>query len=363
MVTTEPRTQSAVAVTAPSRRPAAAAGSGLLASGWGNGVGFVIGAGVLAAVVFASIAYGSKTIDLATVTDALVDYDPTNSEHLIIRSLRLPRTIIGVGAGVALGAAGAVMQGVTRNPLADPGIFGVEAGAALAVVVGIAAFGVGSLTAYVWFAFAGAAAASAVVYGLGSLGRGGATPVKLALAGAAMAALLSSLTSAVLIADASTLDRFRFWAVGSLAGRDGTVAAQVLPFLAVGAVLALASARALNVLALGDDVARALGQRTGLARGISASAVVVCSGAAVAAAGPIGFVGLTIPHVARVICGPDYRWIVPWSIVLGPVLLLGADIIGRLVARPGEVQVGVITAFIGAPFFIALVRRRKLAEL
>lgn len=336
---------------------------GLLTSGWTKGGGLVLAAGLLLFVLFCSVAYGSKTIDLGTVVDSFTAYDATDNDHLIIRSLRIPRTLIGLGVGVALGLAGAVMQGVTRNPLADPGIFGVEAGASLAVVTGTYVFGVSSLTGYVWFAFAGAAIASVVVYGLGSLGRGGATPVKLALAGAAMAALLSSLTSGVLIIDIATLNEFRFWAVGSLAGRDADVAAQVAPFLVAGVVLAFASARGLNTLALGDDVARSLGQRVGLARGVSALAVIVCSGAAVAAAGPIGFIGLTIPHVARAICGPDYRWIMPWSVLLAPSLLLGADVVGRLVARPGELQVGIVTAFVGAPFFIGLVRRRKLAEL
>ena len=363
-VTTEPTIEELPpARPAPVRPRAELLHRGVLSSGWAKGAGVVAAAAVLGVVLFASIAYGSKTIELGTVVDAFTSYDATNNDHLIIRSLRVPRTLVGLGVGAALGLAGAVMQGVTRNPLADPGIFGVEAGAALAVVVGIYVFGIGSLTGYVWFAFAGAAVASVVVYGLGSLGRGGATPVKLALAGAAMAALLSSLTSAILIIDVETLDQFRFWAVGSLAGRDGAVVAQVAPFLVVGALLALASARGLNTLALGDDVARSLGQRVHLARGLSALAVIVCSGAAVAAAGPIGFIGLTIPHVARAICGPDYRWIMPWAIVLGPILLLGADIVGRMVARPGELQVGIVTAFIGAPFFIALVRRRKLAEL
>ncbi len=338
-------------------------GRGLLSSGWTKAGGLIPTAGVLAVVAFASVAYGSKTIDLGTVIEAFTSYDATNNDHLIVRSLRVPRTVVGLGVGVALGLAGAVMQGVTRNPLADPGIFGVEAGAALAVVIGIYVFGIGSLTGYVWFAFAGAGIASVVVYGLGSLGRGGATPVKLALAGAAMAALLGSLTSAILLIDIATLDQFRFWAVGSLAGRDTAIAAQVAPFLVVGVLLSLASARGLNTLALGDDVARSLGQRVQVARATSGLAVIVCSGAAVAAAGPIGFIGLTIPHVARAICGPDYRWILPWSIVLAPSLLLGADVVGRMVARPGELQVGIVTAFIGAPFFIFLVRRRKLAEL
>lgn len=335
----------------------------MLRSGWARGGGLVLAAGVLVLVAFASVAYGSKSIGLGVVVESFTAYDATVNDHLIVRSLRVPRTLTGLGVGVALGLAGAVMQGVTRNPLADPGIFGIEAGAALAVVTGIYVFGVSSLTGYVWFAFAGAAMASVVVYGLGSLGRGGATPVKLALAGAAMAALLSSVTSAILIIDVTTLDQFRFWAVGSLAGRDAAIAAQVAPFLVVGVLLSLASSRGLNTLALGDDVARSLGQRVHIARGVAALAVIVCAGSAVAAAGPIGFIGLTIPHVARAICGPDYRWIMPWSIVLAPILLLGADVIGRIVARPGELQVGIVTAFVGAPFFVYLVRRKKLAEL
>jgi iron complex transport system permease protein len=313
--------------------------------------------------VLASIAYGTKSIPLGTVWDALWHYDRHIDDHLIIRTLRIPRTVVGLGVGAALGLAGAVMQGVTRNPLADPGILGIEAGASLAVVIAIHSFGISSLSSYVWFAFAGAAVASVVVYVLGSLGRGGARPVKLALAGAALAALLSSLTSGILLLDVDTLDRFRFWVVGSLAGRDGTVAAQVVPFLVVGTVLALASARSLNTLALGDDMARSLGQRVHVARGVAGLSVVILCGAATAAAGPIGFVGLTVPHVARAIVGPDYRWILPWSLVLGPTLLLGSDVVARLVVRPGELQVGVVTALLGAPFFIALVRRRKLAEL
>lgn len=335
---------------------------GVLVANWSRGAGLLLATAALAFVGFCSIAYGSKSIALGTVLDAFIDYDGSN-DHLIVRDLRVPRTLIGAAVGVGLGLSGAVMQGLTRNPLADPGIFGIEAGAALAVVLAIFVFGVDTLGGYVWFAFAGAAAAGAVVYSLGSLGRGGATPVKLALAGAAMSALLMSLTYAVLIVDLATLDQYRFWAVGSLAGRDAAVLGQVLPFLAVGAVLALASTRGLNALALGDDLASSLGHRVGRTRALAGSAVVVCSGAAVAAAGPIGFVGLMVPHVARAICGPDYRWILPWSMVLAPVLLLGADVAGRLVARPGELQAGIVTAFIGAPFFVALVRRRKLADV
>jgi iron complex transport system permease protein len=336
---------------------------GLLTSGWTRGTGLLLAAGALAVVGIASVAIGSKPIPTAVVWDALWAYDRSSQDHLIVHTLRIPRTVLGLSVGASLGVAGAVMQGVTRNPLADPGILGIEAGASLAVVVAIHAFGITTLTGYVWFAFAGAALASAVVYGLGSLGRGGATPVKLALAGAAVGALSASLTSAVLLTDVTTLDAFRFWAVGSLAGRDGDIAAQVLPFLAVGMVLAVASARQLNVLALGEDMARALGQRVQLARAVAAVSVVVLCGAATAACGPIAFVGLTIPHIARAICGPDHRWILPWSIVLSPLLLLGADVIGRVVIRPSELQVGIATAVVGAPFFIALVRRRNLAEV
>jgi iron complex transport system permease protein len=297
------------------------------------------------------------------VFDALFHYNPALDDHIIVRSLRIPRTITGLLVGAALGLAGTVMQGVARNPLADPGILGVEAGAALFVVIAIHSFGVATLIGYVWFAFVGAAVASVLVYAVGSLGREGATPVKLALAGAAITAFLGSITTAILLFDVATLDQYRFWAVGSLAGRDGRIATQVAPFIAVGAVMALSSGRSLNSLALGDDVARSLGQRIGLARLFSAAAIVLLVGGATAAAGPIAFVGLTVPHVARAITGPDYRWVLPYSMVLAPILLLTADVTGRMVARPAEVQVGIITALIGAPFFIALVRRRKLAEL
>lgn len=319
--------------------------------------------GALALVSLASVALGSKPIPFGIVWDAIWHYDRSIDDHLVVHSLRMPRTVLGLVVGAALGLAGAVMQGLTRNPLADPGVLGIEAGAALAVVIGIRGLGLTSLTGYVWFAFAGAAVASVVVYSLGSLGRGGATPVKLALAGAALASLLASFTSAILLLDLATLNEYRFWVVGSLAGRDGEIAMRVLPFLVAGAVLALGSAPALNALALGDDMARSLGQRVQLARAVAALAVVLLCGGAVAAAGPIAFVGLTIPHVARAICGPDHRWVLPWSMVLGPVLLLGADVIGRLVARPGELQVGIVTALVGAPFFVLLVRQRKLAEL
>lgn len=319
--------------------------------------------GVLVAVVVASIAVGSRQIPVGTVLDALLDPSRTDDEHVVVRSLRVPRTIAGLLVGVALGLAGAVMQGVTRNPLADPGLLGVSAGASFAVVFGISILGVGSALGYVWFAFAGAAVASVVVYTLGAIGRGGATPVKLALAGAAVSSFLLSMTTAMLLMDQSTLDEYRFWAVGSVAGRDQELIAQLAPFIVVGTLMALAAGPVLNSLALGDDVARSLGSRVGLARAFAATSVVLLVGAATAMAGPIAFVGLTIPHVARAITGPDYRWVLAYSMVLAPILLLGSDVIGRIIARPGELQVGIVTAVVGAPFFVMLVRRRRLAEL
>jgi iron complex transport system permease protein len=326
-------------------------------------------AGLLACVVLlgvvtcCSLGFGAKPIPPATVLDALWAFDGSLDDHLVVRTLRVPRTVLGLLVGVALGLAGAVMQGVVRNPLADPGILGVNAGASLAVVVAIHVFGVGTLLGYVWFAFAGGAVAGVVVYGLGALGRDGATPVKLALAGAATTAFLTSITSAILLVDLATLDQYRFWVVGSLAGRGSPIVTQVAPFIVVGSVLALATSRTLNTLALGDDIARSLGQRVGASRLLAAASVVVLVGSATAAAGPIAFVGLAVPHVARAITGPDHRWVLPYSAVLAPVLLLGSDVVGRLVARPGELQVGVVTALVGAPCFVAIVRRRKLVGL
>lgn len=323
----------------------------------------LVALGTLALVLLLSIAIGSRSIPLGTVVDALLDPSDGNDEHVVIRSLRVPRTVAGLLVGIALGLAGAVMQGVTRNPLADPGLLGVSAGAAFAVVFGISVLGVGSVLGYVWFAFAGAAVASVLVYTLGAIGRGGATPVKLALAGAAIQSFLLSLTTVVLLTDQRTLDEYRFWAVGSVAGRDPDVIAQLAPFIVVGAVMALAAGPMLNSLALGDDVARSLGSRVGLARAFAAAAVVLLVGAATALAGPIAFLGLTIPHVARAITGPDYRWVLAYSMVLAPILILVSDVIGRVIARPGELQVGIVTAVLGAPFFVLLVRRRRLAEL
>jgi iron complex transport system permease protein len=317
----------------------------------------------VALVGLLSLAVGSRSIPLATVIDALTSPDPTAQDHAAVRELRVPRTLIGLMVGVALGLTGALLQGLTRNPLADPAILGISAGAALAAACAVLLLGVASVYGYVWFAFAGAAAAGAAVYAIGSLGRGGTGPVKLALAGAGVTALLTSFTSLILLVDLATLNVLRFWLVGSLAGRDGSVALQVMPLIGVGVVVALACGRSLNALALGDDAARSLGVRLGRARAVVGLSAVGLAGAATAAAGPIAFVSLAVPHVARAITGPDYRWILAYSAVLGPLLLVGADVLGRVIAPSGEIQVGVVTVLIGAPFFVALVRRRKVAQL
>lgn len=317
---------------------------------------------VLVLVAGASLAVGAREVPLATVWQALSAFDPANGDHAVVLA-RIPRTVLGLLAGGALGLAGAAMQGVARNPLADPGILGVNAGAALAVVAGIYIFGVATFSGYVWFALIGAAAAAVVVYLIASLGREGATPVKLALAGAALSAGLSSLMNIILVSSQDTLDRFRFWQVGGIAGRDWTVLLPGLPILAAGALIVLLAGRTLNSLALGDDIARGLGRRVGPSRALVALGIVLLCGTATALAGPIGFVGLVVPHAVRVLTGPDYRWILAFSLVAGPVLLLAADILGRVVLPPGEVPAGIMTALIGAPVFVWLIRRGKGAGL
>ncbi|WP_328332864.1 iron chelate uptake ABC transporter family permease subunit [Kribbella sp. NBC_00382] len=331
-------------------------------SGGARAAGLAVACVVLLGAVLLSLVAGNQWFGPHDVFVAAADFTGSDTDR-VIRYLRFPRTAAGLLAGAALGLAGAVMQGITRNPLADPGILGVNAGAALAVVAAIGLLGVQSLTGYVWFAMGGALIATVVVYLVGSVGRGGATPIKLALAGAALSALLGSVTSAITLLDLSTLNEFRFWVVGSLTLATSAIVAQALPFIALGILLALTLGRSLNQLALGEDLAVTLGTRIGLVRVLAALAVMLLAGTATAMAGPIAFIALAVPHVARALVGADYRWILPWSLVLAPTVLLLADVAGRLVARPDELQVGIVTALIGAPLFIALVRRRKLAEL
>ncbi|HYH28798.1 MAG TPA: iron ABC transporter permease [Pseudonocardia sp.] len=309
-----------------------------------------------------SLLVGIEPISPAQVVAAFTDPAGRDSD-LIVRHVRLPRTASGLLAGAALGAAGAVLQGLTRNPLAGPGILGVNAGAALAAVGALALAGLGSLGGYVWLCFAGAALAMAAVFAIGSTGRGGATPVKLALAGAAVSALLHSLTSSIVLLDHDLFARYRFWLVGSLTRADLATLAQAVPFVAAGLLLALALARPLDALTLGDEAARALGARLAVVRGLGLAAVVVLAGTATAVAGPIGFVGLVVPHAARLIAGHAHARVLPLSALLGALVLLLADVAGRVLLRPEEVQVGVTAAVLGAPVFLYLVRRRRIAQL
>ncbi|MGY1668212.1 FecCD family ABC transporter permease [Geodermatophilus sp. SYSU D00696] len=326
-------------------------------------LGVLVLAGLVVVACAASIAIGTRPLGLGTVWTALTDRSLGTEEAVIVWDLRVPRTALGLMVGAALGVSGALMQGHTRNPLGDPGLLGITAGASFAVVLAITLLGVGTPSGYVWFAFAGALAGTVAVFVLGSAGKGGATPVTLALAGAALSALLFALVRALLVSDSDSLDAFRFWVVGALAGRGADVAWQVAPFIAAGLVLALLNAPALDLLGMGEDVARGLGQRVWLARGLGLAAVTLLAGAATAACGPIAFVGLVVPHVVRAFTGPAHRWLVPCSGLLGAVLLLSADVVGRVVARPGELQVGIVLALVGSPFFVALVRRRRTATL
>ncbi|MDT3439485.1 iron ABC transporter permease [Pseudofrankia sp. BMG5.37] len=317
---------------------------------------------LLLAVSMLAIAVGARQVGLGVILDALRHQQPGNSDHEVVIN-RIPRLFAGLLVGVALGLSGTIMQAVTRNPLADPGLLGVNGGAAFAVVCAISLGGITSALGYVWFAFAGALAVAVLVYAIGAVGGGGATPVKLALAGAAVQAAMLSATTAVLLTDTATFDQFRFWSVGSLAGRRPELVAELAPFVAVAALPALCSGRLLNALALGDEVARGLGQRVGVARaGVAGLAVVLCA-TATSIAGPIWFIGLLAPHLARPFTGPDHRWILPYAALIAPILLLASDVLGRVIARPGELQVGVVLAFLGGPFLIALVRRQRMAEL
>ncbi|GAB2787212.1 iron chelate uptake ABC transporter family permease subunit [Streptomyces chlorus] len=322
-------------------------------------LGLLLSAVVLVLVALASIAIGAKDLSLQQVWHGLFEDSGTYGDAVVAD--RLSRTVLGALAGAALGLAGAVLQALTRNPLADPGLLGINAGASAAVVTAITFFGVTSLSGYVWFAFCGAAAVGALVWFLG--GSRGATPVRLVLAGTAITAALFGYLQAVMILDEAALGRMRFWTVGSLSSANGSVIRQVLPFLLIGFVLALLLARPLNAMAMGDDTAKALGANLNRTRGLAMLAATLLCGAATAACGPIVFVGLMVPHVVRSFTGPDLRWILPYAAVLSPVLLLGADVIGRVLARPAEVQVGIVTAIIGGPVFIYLVRRRRTAQL
>jgi iron complex transport system permease protein len=324
--------------------------------------GLGVALAVLAFAALLSLAVGARSIPLAEVVDALL-HGGDSQDVAIVRDIRVPRTLLGIVVGAAIGVAGALMQALTRNPLADPGLLGVNAGASAAVVIGLA-FGIVGVTGSVWFAFAGAALATVAVYGIGSAGRGGPNPVRLALAGTAISAALTALIYGVALSDERLLQQYNFWSVGALGGGRGRAQLDaILPFVALGALIAVALARPLNALALGDDSARSLGTRVGWTRAGGAGAITLLCGAATAAAGPMYFLGLTVPHAGRALCGPDQRWVLTYSAVLGAALLLIADVLGRVLVRPSELQAGVVVAVIGTPVFIALVRRKRIPTL
>lgn len=312
-------------------------------------------------LALASLMIGTRDVPLAEVLSALRGETQTIAQAAV--SARIPRTVLALLAGAALGLAGAVMQGVTRNPLADPGILGVNIGASLAVVIAIAWFGITSSQAFVWTAIAGAGTTAVFVYLIASLGRGGATPLKLALAGAASSIAFSSLVIAVVLPRADIAGGIRSWQIGGVGGATFDRMLPVLAFFAVGFLICLLSARRLNSLALGDELAAGLGERVAFARGSATLGAILLCGATTALCGPIGFVGLVVPHACRLLVGPDHRWLLPFSALGGAALLTASDIAGRIAARPSELDVGIVTALIGGPFFIHIVRRQKVRDL
>jgi iron complex transport system permease protein len=319
--------------------------------------GLVAAVLLLLATVALSLAIGAKPLSLAQAWDGLFHAD--SAAYTVVHDMRVPRTLLGLLAGTALGLAGAVMQALTRNPLADPGLLGINAGASAAVVSAISFLGVTSFTGFVWFAFAGAGAVAVLLYAVG--GGRGATPARLALAGSALNAALFSYVNAVQLLDTASLDRMRFWTVGSLGAAQGYTVVRVAPFVLVGLALALLLARPLNAMAMGEDAARALGADPGRARIAAIVTVTLLCGAATAACGPIIFVGLMVPHLVRALTGPDLRRLIPYCAVLSPALMLAADVLGRMVVRPSELQVGIVMVVAGGPVFLYFVRRRGRA--
>ncbi len=324
--------------------------------------GLIVGVGCVILAALASLRFGAHGVSTSAVWNALFNYDPTVYDQAVVRSQRVPRTIIAIGVGAGLAVAGATMQAVTRNPLASPSILGVSSGSAFAVVTATFFLGLNHVSEYLWFSFLGAIIASAIVFAIGSIGNATNAPVRLTLAGVAISAMLGSWTSGILLISEETFDQIRFWFAGSVVGRDLDTFWFVSPFLIVGALVCIFMGHQLNVLSMSEDAARALGMNTNRVRLICAGLVVLITGAAVSVTGPIGFVGLAVPHIIRSIVGPDYRWVLPYSLLGGAIFLIGADILGRLVMPTGELQAGIVTGILGAPFLIALARRRSLAN-
>ncbi len=336
--------------------------SGKVSRGGRVPVVVIVLGGTLAVGVAAtlSLLIGTQSVAPSDIVAALLG-NPVNEQVSGIVDSRIDRTLIGLVVGAAVGICGVVLQGLTRNPLAEPGILGINSGAALAVVIGIKLFALSSVGGYVWFALIGAVVTAIVVQLLALLAPVRAQPVTMALAGAAVMATSTSIVGAILVSDQGALDVFRFWQVGSVAGRDAGIILDVAPFLLIGFGLSLASGSLLNTVALGDDLARGLGQRVLVHRLLAATGAILLAAAATALAGPIAFVGLVVPHVVRALVGPDHRRILLGTLFAGPVLVVVADTIGRVVAAPSEVQAGIVCAVVGAPFLVGLVRRMNVA--
>lgn len=317
---------------------------------------------LLGICVLASLAFGSRTVGWDELMAGLFHPDVQSHGANVVRQ-RIARTVFCLMCGAALGVSGALMQSVTRNPIADPSILGVNTGASLFVICGISFLNISTASQYIWLALAGATITATFVFGIGSMGGGGATPLKLVLAGAATSAALSSLVIAIMIPRSNVMDQFRFWQVGSVGSGNWSTISTLLPFLLVGILIALFSASALNALALGDEVAKGLGVRTGTLRLIAAFGGVLLCGAATALAGPIGFIGLLATHVIRLVIGPDLRYVIPMAALSGAIILTISDVCGRLIGSPGELEVGVVTAFIGAPILILLTMKTKMRAL
>lgn len=328
----------------------------LLKNNGGRITWLVIGFLLLCILFISSIVLGYTDTSFKTAIQAFQQFNGSN-EHIILRDVRLPRALIGTAVGSSLAITGALLQALTKNPLASPDILGINSGASFFVVLGLMLFSISSLQAFAWLAFLGAAVATIIVYFLGSMGREGLTPIKLTLAGAAIAALFSSFTHGFLVLNESALEEVLFWMAGSVQGRSLQLLIPSLPYIIAGTLIAFLISNKINVLTMGEDVAKGLGQRTGAVKLLIGTAVILLSGASVAIAGPIGFIGIVVPHIVKWLVGNDYRWILPYCGITGGIILLLADIGARYILMPQEVPVGIITAIIGTPFFIYIARK------
>lgn len=317
---------------------------------------------LLLIIAIFSISFGAKQIAFSKVIDVILGKDVDSLEATIIQQ-RIPRTVFGILAGGALGISGALMQSITRNPIADPSILGVNTGASLFVVAGIAFLNITAAYQYIWLAIIGAGLTAFFVYAVASIGKDGATPLKLALSGAAVSIVLGSLVSTIMLPDNRVLQAFRFWQIGSIGSATWDNISLISPFLIIGFIISMFISGYLNNLALGDEAATALGTNVVITRSVGALASVLLCGATTALAGPIGFVGLIIPHLVRLIYGSEMGKILPLSFLGSGILLLLSDVIGRIIGSPGETEVGIITAVFGAPFFIFAIRKGRVKSL